>query len=101
MLLGALGRDRRLAVFAPAVFHTLPLYLGFFNYLESIPAAIAVVALSERQLHDPTSRRAVAIGAGAAFLLWLHPSALAFACPRPPCSRSPPGALCGGSAACS
>ncbi|HZR08088.1 MAG TPA: hypothetical protein VFA79_05865 [Myxococcales bacterium] len=79
MLLGALGRDRRLAVFAPAVFHTLPLYLGFFNYLESIPAAIAVVALAERQLHDPTSRRAVAIGAGAAFLLWLHPSALAFA----------------------
>lgn len=79
MLLGAFGRDRRLAVFAPAVFHTMPLYMGFFNYVESVPAAIAVVALTERQLREPSARRALIICAGAALLLWLHPSALAFA----------------------
>ena len=79
MLLGAFGRDRRLAVFTPAVFHSAPLYMGFFNFLESVPAAIAVVALTERQLREPTSRRAALLAAGAALLLWLHPSALAFA----------------------
>ena len=79
MLLGALGRDRRLAVFAPAVFHTTPLYLGFFNFVESIPAAMAVVALTERELRAPTISRALLLAAGAAALLWLHPSALAFA----------------------
>lgn len=79
MLLGAFGRDRRMAVFAPAVFHTLPLYMGFFNFVESVPAAIAIVAVTERHLREPTRRRAAAIAAGAVVLLWLHPSALAFA----------------------
>ncbi|HET9752394.1 MAG TPA: hypothetical protein VFP52_05515, partial [Myxococcales bacterium] len=79
MFLGAMGRDRRLAVFAPAVLHTTPLYLGFFNFLESIPLAVALVALTERELREPTLRRAAVIALGAAALLWLHPSALAFA----------------------
>src|SRR3954468_18469469 len=79
MFLGAFGRDRRLAVFAPATFHAAPLYLGFFNFVESVPLAIALVALSERELREPDRRRAVMIGIGAAALLWLHPSALAFA----------------------
>ncbi len=42
-LLAAFGRDRRLAVFAPAVFHSMPTYMGFFNFVESVPAAIAVL----------------------------------------------------------
>jgi len=50
MFLGAFGRDRRLAVFAPAVFHTTSLYMGFFNFVESIPLALVVVALVEREL---------------------------------------------------
>src|SRR5262249_45161483 len=79
MFLGAFGRDRRLAVFAPAVFHTAPLYLGFFNFVESIPLALAVVALAERELGAPIARRAILIAISAAALLWLHPSALAFA----------------------
>src|SRR4051812_13427283 len=78
MLLGAFGRDRRLAVFAPPVLHTMPLYMGFFNYVASIPAAVALVALLERQLREPTRRRAVTLGASTILLLWLHPSALAF-----------------------
>ncbi len=79
MLLGAFGRDRRLAVFAPAVFHTTPLYLGFFNFIESIPLALTLLALTERELRRPALRRAAVMGIGGAVLLWLHPSALAFA----------------------
>ncbi|HET9752295.1 MAG TPA: hypothetical protein VFP52_05020 [Myxococcales bacterium] len=79
MFLGAMGRDRRLSVFAPAVLHTTPLYLGFFNFVESVPLAIALVALTERELRAPAPRRALLLAAGAAVLLWLHPSALAFA----------------------
>jgi hypothetical protein len=79
MFLGTFGRDRRLTVFAPAVFHTAPLYLGFFNFVESIPLALALVALTERQLRDPGLRRGILLAVGAAALLWLHPSALAFA----------------------
>ena len=78
MFLGAFGRDRRLSVFAPAVFHGVPLYLGFFNFVESIPLALALVALTERELREPTLRRAALIAFAAAVLLWLHPSALAF-----------------------
>jgi hypothetical protein len=79
MLLGAFGRDRRLAVFAPALFHTTPLYLGFFNFVASVPALIAAVALTERELRAPSPRRAVALALLAVALIWLHPSALAFA----------------------
>src|SRR5438105_14595785 len=78
LLLGAFGRDRRLAVFAPAVFHTTPLYLGFFNFIESIPLALALLALTERDLRGPAVRRAAVMGLGGTALLWLHPGALAF-----------------------
>jgi hypothetical protein len=78
MFLGAFGRDRRLAVFAPAVFHTAPLYLGFFNFIESIPLALALLALTERELRRPALGRAALMVIGGAALLWLHPSALAF-----------------------
>ncbi|GAC1337180.1 MAG: hypothetical protein NVSMB23_03310 [Myxococcales bacterium] len=79
MLLGAFGRDRRLAVFAPAVFHTAPLYLGFFNFVSSVPATLAVVALAERELRAPSTRRAVLAALAALVLFSLHPSALALA----------------------
>jgi hypothetical protein len=79
MFLGSFERDRRLAVFAPVVFHTVPLYLGFFNFIESIPLALALVALTERELRGASLRRAAWIAAGGAALLWFHPSGLAFA----------------------
>jgi hypothetical protein len=79
MLLGAFNRDRRLAVFAPAVFHTAPLYLGFFNFVESVPIAIAVVALVERELHGSVRWRGFLLAGCAVALLYVHPSALAFA----------------------
>lgn len=79
MLLDALGRDRRLAVFAPAVFHTAPLQYGFFNFVACVPAAIAVVALGERELRAPRTSRAVVLAVAVPMLLWLHPTGLAFA----------------------
>ena len=79
LLLRSFGRDGRLAVFAPAAFHTVPLYMGFFNFVASVPAAIATVALVERELCAPCRARAVLLGVAAAALFWLHPSALAFA----------------------
>jgi hypothetical protein len=57
----------------------MPLYLGFFNFVESIPVALVVVALAERELRAPSPRRAVLLGLAASVLLWLHPSGLAFA----------------------
>lgn len=79
MLLAAFHRDRRLAVLSPAAFHSTPLYLGFFNFVASVPATVAVVALAERELRAPRTGRALVLAAGAAALLWLHPSALALA----------------------
>jgi len=79
VLLRSFGRDVRLAVFAPALFHTAPLYLGFFNFVESVPATILVVALAERELRAPSRGRGVVLAAAAALLLYLHPSALALA----------------------
>src|SRR5712664_372383 len=78
LLLRSFGRDTRLSVFAPAAFHTVPLYMGFFNFVISVPVAIAAVALVERELGAPSRSRAVLLAAIAAALFWLHPSAVAF-----------------------
>ena len=78
LLLAAFGRDRRLALLAPLLFHTMPTYLGFFNYVESVPAAIALIALVEYELRQPRVWRSLVLAVGAPLLLWLHPSALAF-----------------------
>ena len=79
LLLRSFGRDVRLAVLSPALFHTAPLYLGFFNFVESIPATIFVIALVERELHSPRAARAALLAIAAVVLLYLHPSALALA----------------------
>ena len=78
LLLRSFGRDTRLSVFAPAAFHTVPLYMGFFNFVISVPAAIAAVALVECELRAPSRGRAVLLAVGATALFWLHPSAVAF-----------------------
>jgi hypothetical protein len=48
MLLGSFGRDRRLAVFAPALFQTFPLFIGVYNFVAAVPVAVIAVALSDR-----------------------------------------------------
>ena len=77
--LRSFDRDPRLAVLAPALFHTAPLYLGFFNFVESVPATILVIALAEREIRAPRAARAATLAVAAAALLYLHPSALALA----------------------
>jgi hypothetical protein len=79
VFLRSFGRDVRLAVLAPALFHTAPLYLGFFNFVESIPATIVVIALVERELQSPRRARGILLAFAAVVLLYLHPSALALA----------------------
>jgi hypothetical protein len=74
LLLGSFGRDRRLAIFAPALFHTSLLYIGLFNFVASIPVTVAAVALVERELRAPDRRRVLVLAAAAVALLYLHPS---------------------------
>jgi hypothetical protein len=79
MLLGSFDRDRRLAIFAPALFHTAPLYIGVYHFVAAVPVALAVVALVERELRAPRVLRAVALACVAVLLFYLHVSALAIA----------------------
>src|SRR5438045_1969100 len=37
MLLGSFGRDRRVAVFAPALFQTAPLFIGVYHFVAGVP----------------------------------------------------------------
>ncbi|HYV67188.1 MAG TPA: hypothetical protein VE964_13165, partial [Myxococcales bacterium] len=79
IFLRSFDRDPRLAVLAPALFPTAPLYLGFFNFVESVPATILVIALFERELRGPRWGRGAALALWASALLYLHPSGLALA----------------------
>lgn len=79
MLLGTFGRDRRLAIFAPALFHSSVLYIGLFNFVASVPATIAAVALVERELRAPRPSRALLLAAAGLGLLYLHPTGVALA----------------------
>ena len=74
MLLASFGRDRRLAVFAPALFQTVPLFIGVYNFVAAVPVAIIAVALAERQLRAQSVLRGVVLAAVAIVLLHLHPS---------------------------
>jgi hypothetical protein len=76
MLLAAFGRDRRLAVLAPALFHTAPLYIGLYHFVAAVPVACAAIALFERELQSPRIWRALALALLAMALSSLHLSAL-------------------------
>jgi hypothetical protein len=75
-LLRAFGCDPRLAVFAPAIFHTAPLYIGVYNFVAAIPVGLLCIALVEQQLRSPALLRAIAISLLTAGLLYLHLSGL-------------------------
>ncbi|HWE23055.1 MAG TPA: hypothetical protein VG496_03860 [Myxococcales bacterium] len=79
LLLGSFGRDRRLAVFAPALFHTAPLYIGVYHFVAAVPFALAAIALVERELRSPRVVRALVLAVVALALFYLHVSALAIA----------------------
>lgn len=79
MLLGSFERDRRLAIFAPTLFHTAPLYIGVYHFVAAVPVALAAIALLERELRSPRLLRAAALACTAVALFYLHVSALAIA----------------------
>ena len=79
MLLGSFERDRRLAIFAPALFHTAPLYIGVYHFVAAVPVALAAVALAERELRSPRLVRAAALACVGVLLFYLHVSALTLA----------------------
>src|SRR5262249_10373545 len=60
-LLRALGRDERLALFAPMVFYSRPLLIGFLPYVASVPIALFALAVFARARQRPTLRRGIAI----------------------------------------
>src|SRR5213075_1082608 len=79
MLLGSFGRDRRLAVFAPALFQTFPLFIGVYNFVAAVPVAFVAIALAERQLRFPALWRGLLLAAVAVLVGYLHPSGLVVA----------------------
>lgn len=76
MLLRAFRHDPRLAVFAPALLHTAPLYIGVYNFVAAVPVGLLGIALVERQLRSPALVRGFAIALVSVGLLYLHLSAL-------------------------
>jgi len=74
-LLGALGRDERLALFAPPAFWSAPLMMGFVPYVAAVPVAIWAIALFVRQARSPTRSGAVGLACVACLLFSLHLSA--------------------------
>lgn len=74
-LLRATGRDERLALFAPALFWSQSLIIGFFNYLAALPVLLWALALVVRGT-APVRLALIAVA-----LFYLHLSAFVFLLP--------------------
>jgi hypothetical protein len=77
-LLGALERDRALALFALPLAYNAHLILGFINFLMAIPAALFGLGLCAEQCREYKRWRAVALGAVAIFCFFCHVVPFAF-----------------------
>jgi len=74
-LLRAMGRDERLALFAPMVFFNRPLLMGFLPFVASVPLGLLAVASAIRTAREgPTLRRIVWLAAVAVALFYTHAS---------------------------
>ena len=71
-LLRALGRDKRLALFAVPVFWSRPLVMGFLPYVASMPLVLWGLALTAKQNEEPRRGRAVGLAALSLSLFFLH-----------------------------
>jgi hypothetical protein len=71
-LLGALERDRALALFALPLTYNAHLILGFINFLMAIPAALVGLGLCAEQCRAHSRGRAVALGLVATFCFFCH-----------------------------
>lgn len=71
-LLGALERDRALALFALPLTYNAHLILGFINFLMAIPAALFGLGLCAQQCRAHSRGRAIALGLVATFCFFCH-----------------------------
>ena len=77
-LLGALERDRVLALFALPLTYNAHLILGFINFLMAIPAALVGIGLCAQQCRAHSRARAVALGLVSTFCFFCHVVPFAF-----------------------
>jgi hypothetical protein len=73
--LGALGRDRRLAIFACPLFWNRALTVGFLPYIASIPLLFFVLALATREATAPRRGRTAILALLALAVFYMHASA--------------------------
>gem|GEM_PF-871974 len=71
-LLVALGRDARVAVFAPFLFWNRALVVGFAPFLASVPVLFATLAVAVQHARAPTRWRGLGLAASATVLFFLH-----------------------------
>jgi hypothetical protein len=71
-LLGAMGVERRLAVFGALVFWNRSLAIGFLPFAASVPVLVYGLALVVADAESPSPRRRVGLGALALALFYLH-----------------------------
>ncbi len=74
-LLRALRADERLALFAPALFYSQALLIGFFNYVAALPLLMWALGLAVRDAEQPAPRRTAVLALAAVGLFYLHLSA--------------------------
>ena len=73
-LLRALGRDERLAIFAPMLFWSRALTIGFLPFIGSVPLTLVALATLIRQIEKPTRSRAAILAVLAVLLFYAHVS---------------------------
>lgn len=74
-LLRAFGRDERLALFAPMVFWSRPLLIGFLPFVAAVPLALFALARVVEIARKPTLRRFAGLAALSLALFYTHVSA--------------------------
>ena len=74
-LLRALGRDERIALFAPMVFWNRALAVGFLPFIAALPLALFALAVLVDHCRQPTRRRAVSLVVLTVVLFYAHASA--------------------------
>ena len=80
-LLRALRLDGRVALFAPALFWSQALLIGFFNYVSAMPLVLWGLALAVRDAERRSLRTEALLAFVAALLFYLHLSAFLFFAP--------------------
>ena len=80
-LLRALRLDGRLALFAPALFWSQALLIGFFNYVSAMPLVLWGLALAVEDAGQRSRRTELTLAFVAALLFYLHLSAFLFFAP--------------------